>query len=182
MKLPANPVIETARLRMRIVEKGDLPALMGAHGHSEAVRYIPYEPWKTLADAEAWYKKAEGRIAAGEALQFVITEKDGARVVGTMVLFNFNEGAKCAEIGYLLAPETWSRGYMKEAIPAVVRFAFGTLGLERLDAKIDPRNAASGVVLERAGFKKEGHQRKNYFAKGEVSDTGLYGLLKEDAK
>lgn len=178
--LPRNPVVETARLRLRVVVETDLPALMKAHGDADAVRYIPYEPWKDMTEAAAWFEKARNRIAADEAIQWVVEEKAGGAVVGTAVLFNFNAGAKSAEVGYLLAPAVWGRGYMKELLPAMVRFGFDTLKLERLEAKIDPRNVASGVVLERAGFKKEGHQRRNYHTKGETSDTGLYGLLRSD--
>lgn len=71
---------------------------------------------------------------------------------------------------------------MKEALVGFVEFGFETLGLKRLEAELDPRNEASAKVLERVGFTHEGRRRRNYFSKGEVTDTGLYGMLSEDPR
>lgn len=69
---------------------------------------------------------------------------------------------------------------MAEALPALVSFAFETLGLHRLEADVDPRNAPSIRALERAGFAREGHQRERYLLNGEAQDALLYGLLRRD--
>jgi ribosomal-protein-alanine N-acetyltransferase len=180
MKFPESPVIETKRLILRLVQKADLPALFAVSGDDEAVRYTPQETWKTPADGEAWFSRVTENHAKGAALQFVITLREGGFPIGTKVLFHFNEPAKCAEVGYMLARAYWGQGLTTEALRAFVDFSFQTFGLDRLEARTDPRNVASGKALERVGFAKEGHQRRNFFAKGEISDTGLYGMLREE--
>lgn len=180
MKPLGSPVIETKRLVLRLVEKDDLPALFSVNGDDEVTRYLPYGSWKTPADGAAWFERARERHASGEAMQFAITLRDSGRAVGTMLLFRFDEPTGRAEVGYVLARELWGKGLMKEALDAFIVFAFERVGLKRLEAQLDPRNAASAKLLERAGFVKEGHQRRNFFAKGELADTGLYGLLRED--
>jgi RimJ/RimL family protein N-acetyltransferase len=115
-------------------------------------------------------------------MQFVIVLRDGGRPIGTMAFFHFDEHVGSAEIGYVLGREHWGKGLMTEALPVFVEFGFETLGLKRLEAELDPRNLASAKALERAGFSHEGHRRRNYFAKGEVTDTGLYGMLAEDPR
>jgi RimJ/RimL family protein N-acetyltransferase len=69
---------------------------------------------------------------------------------------------------------------MHEALQEVLRYAFETLDLNRLEADIDPRNLASARTLERLGFQKEGHLRERWIVSGEVSDTWLYGLLRRE--
>jgi RimJ/RimL family protein N-acetyltransferase len=182
MKLPENPVIETKRLLMRDLRQEDLPALHAVNGDAEVVRYTPHQPWKTQADGEAWFLRMRGFRETGAGLQLAIVEKASGTTIGLMLVFNFNEGTGAGEVGYTLATAHWGKGFAKEALGAFIEYCFGPLGLKRLDAQIDPRNVASGKVLERLGFKHEGHQRRNHFAKGEISDTGLYGLLIDDPR
>ena len=64
-----------------------------------------------------------------------------------------------------------------EALVAVVDYAFGPLGLRRLEADTDPRNEASNRALERLGFVREGVLRERWRVADEISDTFLFGLL-----
>lgn len=182
MNLPERLLIETPRVIMRRLEKEDLPALFALNSDEEVVRYTPHEAWKTQEDAQAWFGRVLSNRESGAALQLAVILREDSRPVGTMVLFHFNEGAGSAEIGYSLLRELWGKGLAKEAVNAFVEYCFETLGLKRLEAQIDPRNPASAKVLTAAGFTKEGHQRRNFYAKGEVSDTGLYGLLRDDPR
>ena len=69
---------------------------------------------------------------------------------------------------------------MHEALVALLAFGFGELGLNRVEADIDPRNRASARSLERLGFRQEGHLRERWIVGSEVSDSALYGLLASD--
>ena len=182
MKLPEQPVIETNRLIIRLIEKSDLPALFAVNGDDEVFRYSPRESWKTPADGDAWFAKIMSHRETGATMQFVIVLRDGGRPIGTLAVFHFEESVGSAEIGYVLGREHWGKGLMTEVLSAFVEFAFETLGLKRLEAELDPRNLASAKVLERVGFSNEGRRRRNYFSKGEVTDTGLYGMLSDDSR
>jgi RimJ/RimL family protein N-acetyltransferase len=182
MEFFENPIIKTERLIMRLVSSEDLPALFAVDGDEEVVRYTPRTAWKTPADGEAWFDRVTANHQKGEALQFVIVLCESLRPIGTIALFHFNEPVGSGEVGYSLAREFWGKGLTKEAVAAFVNFGFDMMGLQRLDAQLDPRNVASAKVLEYAGFTFEGRQRRNYFAKGELSDTALYGMLREDPR
>lgn len=182
MKLPDQPIIETKRLILRLLEKDDLPALFAVNGDDEVFRYSPRESWKTPADGEAWLARVMAHRESGATMQFVIVLRDGGSPIGTLAVFHFEESVGSAEIGYVLGREHWGKGLMKEALAAFVEFAFKTLRLKRLEAELDPRNAASVKVLERVGFTREGLRRRNYLQKGEVTDTGLYGMLSQDPR
>jgi ribosomal-protein-alanine N-acetyltransferase len=83
-------------------------------------------------------------------------------------------------VGYSLASAEWGNGYMQEALTALLDYGFSELDLNRVEADVDPRNAASGRSLERLGFRREGLLRERWIVGGEVSDTALYGLLRKD--
>lgn len=176
----ADEEITTARLAIRLVREEDLPSLLEINADDTVTRYLPYESWRGLEDAQEWLGRAMTRLAAGEAWQFVIVQRASGCIIGSCLLFHFDLPSGRAELGYLLGREYWGAGYMQEAASALVDFAFGTLGLRRLEAEIDPRNEASARLLERVGFVKEGHLRQRWDTKGEVSDSGLYGLLRSD--
>ena len=178
MFLPPHPEIQTERLTIRLAERSDLPSLLEVNANDAVTRYLPYESWKGIADGEAWFNRVSARFAASEAGQFVIVHRETGRVIGTCLLFGFNSLSARAEVGYVLAQAYWGAGFMLEAMTAFVGFAFEQVGLRRLEAEIDPRNGASAKLLERLGFVREGLLRQRWSVKGEISDSGLYGLLR----
>jgi ribosomal-protein-alanine N-acetyltransferase len=71
-------------------------------------------------------------------------------------------------------------GIMTETLIAVSRHMLETVELNRLLAKHDVRNSASGRVMQKAGFRYEGVQRECMFLKGEFADHAVYSLLQSD--
>jgi len=64
----------------------------------------------------------------------------------------------------------------------LLRWAFDTLDLNRVQSETDTRNTASARVLEKLGFVREGMLRENCIVNGEVSDSWVYGLLRRQWK
>lgn len=172
--------IDTERLRVRLVTEADIPALFEINGDPEVTKFLPYPTWHSLTDGQAWFERMQLIQAGGAAWQFVVAEQRGDRAVGTCLLFRHDEGSARAELGYVLARSCWGRGYMREALGALVACAFTTLGLRRLEAEVDPRNLASGRVLQGLGFVREGLLRERWVDKGVAHDVEAYGLLKHE--
>ncbi len=82
-----------------------------------------------------------------------------------------------AELGYALAHDHWGKGYVSEAIGAVVPFGFNTLGFRRVEAITRPENVGSIRVLEKNGFVREAHLRENIFWNGTFHDSLYFGRL-----
>jgi len=61
------------------------------------------------------------------------------------------------EVGYRLLPEAWGNGYATEGTIALVRYAFGDVGLNRIVGLTNPQNAASQHVLRKAGLSDAGY-------------------------
>jgi RimJ/RimL family protein N-acetyltransferase len=85
-------------------------------------------------------------------------------------------------MGYCLDEAAWGKGFATEAAGALLKWAFDTLDLNRVQAETDTRNTASSRVLEKLGFIREGWLREDCIVDGEVSDSWVYGLLRREWK
>ncbi|MBS1655703.1 MAG: GNAT family N-acetyltransferase, partial [Bacteroidetes bacterium] len=82
-----------------------------------------------------------------------------------------------AETGYVLHPDYWRQGIMKEVLPVVCDFGFKKLGLHSIEARINISNIASERLLKTTGFKKEAWFKEDFFFRGKFYDTVVYSLL-----
>jgi RimJ/RimL family protein N-acetyltransferase len=87
---------------------------------------------------------------------------------------------RSAEVGYWIRRSEWGRGFGTEALRLVVRFAFSTLRLHRLQATVAAGNARSARVLEKVGFRREGVARHAHRRAGRWRDDWLFGLLRSE--
>jgi ribosomal-protein-alanine N-acetyltransferase len=173
-------VLSTPRLTLRVPQTGDEAALFELHSDPTVMRYLNEPPWTDPARAVQKINDNAGAFERQEYFRFAIVLNETGWVIGNCSLFALNKQNRRAEIGYCLNSAYWRRGYMHEALQALLDYAFGEHGLHRLEADIDPRNTASAGILERLGFVREGYLRERWFVGGEVCDTELYGLLARD--
>ncbi len=117
---------------------------------------------------------------AGTSRQLVLSLDQAQKVVGTLLLFRYDEGSSRAEVGYVLGRRYWQQGLMREALETVCTHCFSSPGIRRLEAEVDPANDASNRVLARLGFVREGTLRQRWVGKGRTYDTHLYGLLRDE--
>jgi [ribosomal protein S5]-alanine N-acetyltransferase len=174
------PVLRTARLVLRETAEHDAAAVFAMEGDPVAMRYWSRLPMQDISEAHESVARAREYFPARAALRWSIVLPADDRMLGHVSLFHLNEQSGRAEIGYGLQREHWGRGYMHEALTAVVDYAFGPLGVRRLEADVDPRNHASLRALERLGFAHEGVLRERWQVGEEISDSALLGLLARD--
>lgn len=172
--------LETPRLVLRPFRHADARDLFAVFSDPEVFRYIPVGDWKHVDEAHQRIARDVEKMAAGDYVRLAVERREDGRVLGEVLLFNFAKDSRRAELGYALGRAAWGCGYAGEALPPLVDYGFEHLDLNRLEAVIDPRNAASARVIERLGFRHEGTQRERYITRGETSDAGLYGLLRSD--
>ena len=180
--MPLEPIalIATPRLDLEPLAAGHLDDLMAVNGDDRVTRFLPYATWASRLDAEAWYLRMLGLQEAGGTQQLVLRRRSDARAIGTLLLFRFDEASRRAELGYALGADFWGQGYMGEAVRGACAHAFGTLGLRRLEAEVNPDNGPSCRLLARVGFQHEGTLRQRWTAKGHTYDTHLFGLLQHE--
>ncbi len=178
----AGLTLETERLTLRPFVESDAEALFEIFRDAEVTRYWSTPPWESLEPAHRQIARDRSAMAAGEFLRLGLVRRSDARLVGMCTLFAFHDQCRRAELGYGLAREAWGGGVMSEALTALLDHAFGALGLHRVEADTDTRNAASCRMLERLGFVREGTLRERWIVAGEISDTAFYGVLASDWK
>lgn len=179
--MPPGP-IELERVRLRAIGEADVDALFAINSDAQVARYLSHPPMSERAQAADLVARIRAGYADGASLQLAIERKEDGALLGTCILFHFHAASRRAEIGYTLGREHWGRGYMHEALTGLIDYAFGALGLNRLEADIDPRNAASARSLERLGFTREGLLRERWIVNGETSDTAFFGLLRRERR
>jgi ribosomal-protein-alanine N-acetyltransferase len=85
-----------------------------------------------------------------------------------------------AYLGYAVGQPYAGQGYMSEGIELVLRHAFGPMGLHRLEANIQPNNAASIALAKRAGFRLEGFSPRYLKIDGQWRDHERWAIVAED--
>lgn len=174
------PIITTPRLVLRWISEDDIESLYEIFSNPRVMRY-----WSTvpLANREA-AAELQREIAEGNESETMfkwgIALRDSNTLIGTTTLFNLNLDNGRAELGYAMAEAYWGKGYMNEALTALVSQVFEVMKLRRLEADVDPRNAASIRTLERLGFQREGFLRERWHVNGEIQDAIFYGLLRRE--
>lgn len=168
------PQLATARLVLRPWRARDEDALVRYADNPRVAQHLrdtfPH-PYTRIA-AERWV--AYNASVQGATLDFAIT-LDGEAIGGIGFLRN-EDIFRCAlELGYWLGEPFWGRGFVAEAIVAVVNYAFSTFPeITAVQARHVISNPASGRVLEKAGFQLEGRLRDAAVKQGVVSDLLVY--------
>lgn len=171
--------IRTTRLELRPLREEDVAALFEIHSDPASMRYWDAPIWKSDERGRAMVAR-DLALTTRDHLRLGIELSTSGRLLGTCALWNINAQYRRAEIGYILNPRAWGRGYMHEALSALLDYAFGELNLNRVEADTDPRNEPSARLLERLGFSKEGLLRERCIVDGEISDAAMYGLLRRE--
>lgn len=175
------PELETERLLLRRMRLGDAEAMFDYASDPEVTRYVLWETHRSVEDSEAFLRLAVEGYERGDFGGWGIVLKDSGRFVGTCgVDVGYAPEHARAELGYVLAREHWGKGLMPEAVRAVIRFGFGRMGLNRLEARCVAENTASARVMEKAGMTYEGTLREQMFIKGAYRDMKLYSILRRE--
>jgi ribosomal-protein-alanine N-acetyltransferase len=174
-----TPRLETERLVLRPINVEDMGFVYELFSRPETNRYSGHESLGSMEEAGELYDKY---MKHGSASRFrvAVELKETGEPVGTLGLYSYSERDGRAELGYDLLEEHWGRGIMTEAVGAVLRYGFEVLGLNRVEATMDPLNTRSVRLVERLGFKSEGHMREKYLYKGRSRDELIYSLLRSE--
>ncbi len=180
MNLNQLPTIKAQRVLLRPITDADLDALYSIFSDPQVMRYWSTPPLVDMNAARELLREIHESAQQGTFLKWGIARISDNLLIGTATVYNLDLSNGRAEIGYALGREHWGHGYMNETLNALLGYAFEELNLRRLEADVDPRNAASIRSLERLGFKKEGFLRERWHIAGEIQDALFFGLIKRE--
>ena len=188
MFMPRRKVrIETERLTLRPPALSDFRSWSSLRRDS-ANFLKPWEPvWsqdhlarKGFTNRVYW---AQRSIRNGSALPLFLFRRDDDVLLGAITMDNIRRGpAQAGTLGYWVGQNHTRQGYMREAIEAVLHYAFERLDLSRIEAACLPENAASRALLEKTGFKYEGVAQSYLQIGGRWRTHVLYAALRADRR
>ncbi len=148
-------MIETPRLRLRLMRADDADALLGVFGDPRVMAAFGVEPFDPSQMEARMRRNLDHQARHGYGLFAVVLKADGALIGDCGLEHTELDGAAETELGYDLRSDYWNRGLATEAAGAVRDYAFRELGLPRLISLIRQGNLASRRVAEKVGMRLE---------------------------
>ncbi|MEM7351524.1 MAG: GNAT family N-acetyltransferase [Acidobacteriota bacterium] len=153
MPLFVTPTLQTPRLVLREVRDEDWRQILHLRSDPQVNALVQRPLSKSKQDALAFIRKVAGGNRTGEMIYWGIVLPAANQVVGSICLWQFSADRKTAEVGYDLSVAAQGKGYMTEALQAVLDFGLADLGLTTVEAYTQSNNAASIKLLGRFGFR-----------------------------
>jgi len=152
--MTAATTIQTERLLLRKPEAEDAASIFERYASdADVCRYMAWPMHRTIEDTHAFLEFSDSEWQRWPAGPYLISSLSDGELLGSTGL-GF-EQPKCASTGYVLAKDSWGKGFATEALLAMCKIAQG-LSVERLYANVYPHHQASRKVLEKAEFELEG--------------------------
>ncbi|WP_152365325.1 GNAT family N-acetyltransferase [Microlunatus speluncae] len=174
------PTLTSDRLVLRELSPDDAADLFVWRSDPVVQKYNS-EPMRAVAEAAALIEELRQEYASRTGIPWAVTLRDEGRAVGLFGFAGWERGHRRADIGYDLRRDYWGRGIATEALDAMLRFGFGAMGLNRVEAQTIADNHESVRLLGRLGFQRDGLRRSySWEDDGTFHDGAIYGLLRDE--
>lgn len=171
--------IKTERLEIRNFTSSDINDAFEIYMNEDVCRFLLHDVW-TEANCEAEFQKKLVNTDFMTGKMSLACVLDG-KVIGDISVMKADEMGTI-EIGYAFNPQFSHKGYANEALKAVIGYLFKNYKIHRIYANMDARNLASKKLSERIGMRLEAHFLKDYWNKGEWTDSYIFAVLEEEWK
>lgn len=173
------PELETERLLLRSMTLADAAFYLKHFSDPEIVKLTAFDPPKGIEGATRELMEFCIRpFEENKGIRWGIVLKGHPGLIGTVGYIQWvKAGSYRARIGYDLAAAYRRQGIMTEALSEVLRYAFETMGLNRVEALVDTRDIASIRLLQKLGFHQDGVLRENTYFHGRFIDDTCFSLL-----
>ena len=170
----------TERLFLRDLNFNDAQNIFAYRSDAEANKFQSWIP-ESREDVESFIQRNKIEFNQPESwYQVLITDRETEAVIGDIGIHFFGAENLQVELGITLNKDFQGKGYAAEALQGVIDFLFNDLGKHRIMASVDPDNSDSIRLMERIGFRKEGHFIKSLFWKNRWVDDIIYAILHEE--
>lgn len=174
---PAPVAPAGGRVLLRPPTAADERALLELNRASVAL----HSPWIAPPVTVEQFQSYLERAARPDTAALLVCRAADNAVMGAINLSQIFYGAlQSAYMGYYIGAPFARHGYMREALAQSLDYAFGALRLHRVEANIQPNNAASLELVRRLGFVREGFSRRYLFIDGAWRDHERFAMLSEE--
>jgi len=161
-------------VRLRRHADPDLEEVARASLDPEVLRWTLVPDDNSAEAMAAWISDWRAR---GEELHLLVVDASTDELLGAIGVVDADLAQDRCGIGYWLAPHARGRGSMARAVRLLTAWCFEELGVQRVEIRAEPANAASRAVAERAGFTFEGIARSWFTIKGRRADAAVYSQI-----
>lgn len=179
MKHLGTKRIETERLILRRFTVEDAKDMYENWASDEEVtKYLMWLPHASVEATSALLERWVEGYQEDTKYEWCIQYKESGQAIGSIGVAKIVERAELMEIGYCISRTCWNQGITSEALQAVMKYLFDEVGVNRVEARHDPRNPHSGNVLKKCGMKYEGTKVQGDWNNSGICDIAFYGLTK----
>lgn len=140
-----------------------------------------HRPWSYPPDTREGFESLIERQRPPSATMFLICRSEDGAPVGFATLGQIHLGPlRSAYLGYAAFAPFEGKGYMTDGLRLVLRHAFGTLKLHRVEANVQPGNERSIALVERLGFRREGYSPRYLKVGGRWRDHVRFAILADE--
>ena len=168
------------KVRLRPIERDDLPRFVRWFGDPEVRRHLALFLPFSLAQEERWFEGLLGRLERQEDVLLAIETADGVHI-GNIGLHAIDWQNRSTELGIAIGEKAyWGQGYGTDAIRTLLGLAFHEMNLHRVFLRVDADNARGIRCYEKAGFQREGVSREVVFKGGQYQDQYIMSILESE--
>lgn len=172
------PEIKTERLLLRRLFEEDAVQIYKMRSDKNVMKFIGKNPITSMQEAINFYNLVNDSLENNTGITWAMTLIDSPeKMIGTIGLWRLIKEHSRAEIGYMLLPEYWKKGFAKEAVLKVNEYGFDEMKLHSIEAHTHPKNTASAKLLESTHFVREAYFKEDFLFNGVFEDTAIYSLL-----
>lgn len=174
--------IRTERLTLRRFALDDAESMFKHWANDpEVTRFLTWKPHGDIGVSKSVVQQWVSEYKIESFYNWAIELKELGEPIGGISVVNLDEANESCEIGYCISRAYWRNGITPEALKAVIDFLFSEVGINRIAARHDTKNPASGRVMQKSGMLYEGTHRQEKLRDGKTfCDMAVYAILKED--
>ncbi len=148
---------------------------------SEVTKYLNWKTHETISDSEKYVRRTVLQYSDLFFYHWAIVAKtEGKFPIGAIFVTEVDDQVDKVHIAYNIGKQWWNKGYTSSSLRLLIRFFFEEVLVNRIEARHDPRNPNSGLVMKKCGLKYEGTLRQWEMNNQGVCDASYYSILADD--
>lgn len=174
------PTLKTERISLRAMHPIDAEDMFDYARREDVTKYLLWSPHLSIGYTKDYLRYIQNRYTLGDFFDWAIIERDSRRMIGTCGFTKIDTENNTAEIGYVLNPSFWDKGYATEAVKRILEFGFDELSLHRIEARFMQGNEASLRVMQKVGMTFEGYHKDLMYVKGSYRTVGVCAITEDE--
>lgn len=176
--------LDSDHIFLREASAADAEALQRVVGDPVVCQTLIFEP-KTVEETREYVADWETKAQATPRVHYYlgVVRRAGNELIGAAYLGLFGvteDETDSGMLGGAIRADLWSEGYATEAVSALMKFGFTTLGLQRVWGSCGPESPTSIHLMEKVGMRFEARLRDHRQAKGVWRDSLVYGITEPE--